>query len=754
MDAPYTKSLTEREALLSTRFDRLMKRNAARLDHIFFWLFIGQFILGILIALFTGTYTWSGDQRSIHPHLWVAIGMGGLIIAMPLYLTRAHPGSRASRLAVAISMGMMTALLIHLSNGRTEVHFHAFVSVALLAYYRDIHVIIAYTIVASLDHFVRAPFYPELVFGEFEDSPILRSLEHSAWLLAAIIFIVLSISRGRDELRRLIENNLKREELQHELERRVLDRTRELKSSEERAKSLFHNAPTGLFRLNANGDFMVANPVFLSLCGYSDLDTFLEREGSLRNFKLEDSFIASFEASIAQRRPVSFNETVWQVADQEEMIVKVSLSPFIDAEGQLLYIEGCCEDITQQKELEDCYLQSQKMQSVGLFAGGIAHDFNNLLGAVEGFTELIRDANPKDETQDFCAEISKAVRRGARLTHQLLAFSRKDVSVLQSADINEGIEDFAAILRSCLNENIELDFQLADELPGCRVDVGKLQQLILNLVINARDAIDPHGRIIIRSRFEESTKPKTLFSGVLPEGEYTIIEVEDNGGGIPADALPHIFDPFFTTKTSVGGHGLGLFSCLGIAHNFQGEIDVKSTEGGPTIFSVYIPAIPKTAGDVTPSVDSTPVVALKNDPNEFDGLVLLVEDEPSLRLLGEKSLEKLGFEVVIASNGVEGLEEFDQIVQRLHGHHAPAFILMTDIMMPKMDGVELSREVRRRRPETAVLFYSGYTNELVNKEDLYNAPSVFLSKPYSILDLKEKIRDLKRKASPAQESES
>jgi PAS domain S-box-containing protein len=412
--------------------------------------------------------------------------------------------------------------------------------------------------------------------------------------------------------------------------------------------------------------------------------------------------------------------------DGTSVDVQVSTAPLRDRDGAVIGVIGMVADVSEQRRLEAQLRMAQKMEAVGLLAGGVAHDFNNLLTAIKGFASLLQMAIPSgEEAGEFVDEIAKAADRAAALTAQLLAFSRQQLLRPEPIDLNARIRGLERMLGLLVSEGGELALELDPALGLVLADPGQVEQIVMNLAVNARDAIASRegGRITI------ATSNATLrdeFTGwrVKPApGDYVRLDVRDNGVGMDAATQARIFDPFFTTKPTGHGTGLGLATVYGIAKQSGGYVWVKSAPGEGSTFTLFLPRANEMPRERPPVVDAGP------DAND---LVLLVEDEEGVRRVARRALELHGYRVLEATNGQEALA--------LAAAH-PIRVMITDVMMPGMLGPALVREVRRSLPDLPVLYMSGHSDEVV-REGLLDPSVPFLPKPFTPSQLVASTRQL------------
>ena len=379
--------------------------------------------------------------------------------------------------------------------------------------------------------------------------------------------------------------------------------------------------------------------------------------------------------------------------------------------------------IADYQRMEEQLRQSQKMEAVGRLAGGVAHDFNNLLTVIAGYAELLREDLGDPERPEL-AEIQNAVARAAELTRQLLTFSRKQVWQPQVLDLNTVVSRMEGMLRRLIGEDVTLVAALAGDLGKVKADPGQIEQVIMNLAVNARDAMPRGGKLIVETK---AAQLETGQVASLPAGRYVQLSVSDTGCGMSAETASRVFEPFFTTKEIGKGTGLGLSTALGVAEQSGGTLTVESKLGTGTVFRAYFPVTAEQAGG---QAGNRPA----ESKSAGTATILLVEDETPLRKLISQVLKSAGHAVLEAASGDEALA--------LQAHHPePIDLLLTDVIMPGMSGPELVAKLRSRRPRMAILFMSGYDNELVDKKSLENSAS-FLPKPFSPRTLLNRIAAL------------
>ncbi|MGB8991261.1 MAG: PAS domain S-box protein [Desulfobaccales bacterium] len=398
-----------------------------------------------------------------------------------------------------------------------------------------------------------------------------------------------------------------------------------------------------------------------------------------------------------------------------------------DSRGCPIGTVGVTRDISERKNLEKQLVQAQRLEAVARLAGGMAHDFNNFLMAIMGYSEVISINLPTDDPlQQYARDIMLAAERTSSVTRQLLAFSRRQVFQPQILDLNHSVQEMERMLRRLIREDIELDIVLEPDLGNVRADPGQIEQVIMNLVINAKDALPMGGKIQIRT---ERVYLDEAFAKVHPDikaGFYMQLTVADNGIGMDAETLDHIFEPFFSTKEGERGSGLGLATVYGIVKQSGGHITVSSQVGKGSIFSIYLPRvlgaeIPK---EIVPSLEM-----LKGEET-----ILVAEDENILREVICKSLQPYGFKVLEAADGRAAL----QIAEEFEG---PIHLLLADVVMPGMNGIELASRLAKLHPEIKILYMSGHVESALVRHGLLDSVTPFIQKPCRTITLIKKVRE-------------
>ncbi len=403
-----------------------------------------------------------------------------------------------------------------------------------------------------------------------------------------------------------------------------------------------------------------------------------------------------------------------------------------DGEGRPVRMLGSMMDVTERRSLEEQLVQAQKMEAVGRLAGGIAHDFNNLLTAILGYGDLMMPKLHDPTLRSKMQEIRKAAERASALTRQLLAFSRKQVLVPEVVPLGGLIEELSKMLRRLIGEDIELVILLPRAAAAVRADPGQLEQVLMNLAVNARDAMPRGGKLTIEVALAPPDDAFRKDHPDVPGGPLVVVSVTDTGVGMDAEVRKHIFEPFFTTKELGRGTGLGLATVYGIVKQSGGHVEVETTPGAGTTFRIFLPAVEAPRPVPVPSLDE--VVGGSET-------VLLVEDEAALRSLAQEILRDQGYKVIAAGSGPEALE-------LARSHKAPIDLLVTDVVMPGMDGRELADRLGPVHPETRCLFMSGYTDDAVVRRGVREEGMPFLQKPFTIDALALKVREVLDQTAP------
>jgi PAS domain S-box-containing protein len=526
--------------------------------------------------------------------------------------------------------------------------------------------------------------------------------------LAAQLAMGYENSRLFDELKR------RAEDLEHDVAER--------RQSAERYRMVVEQASDGIFIYDQGGQNVEVNPHMLDMLGYT-------REGFLRRnvrelIPREDLLNDPIPFDRLHRGTVFQKERRLVRGDGSLLQAEISTSCLED--GRVLAI---ARDVTERKRLEADLRQSQKLEAVGRLAGGVEHDFNNLLTVILGHSDLaLSNLDPNDRRRRDIEDIREAGARAAVLTSQMLAFSRKQVLQPKVLSVDTAVANLTKMLGRLITSNIEIVTRQAAETWCVKVDLGQLDQVILNLALNARDAMPLGGRVVIETKNRRLDRGQIDQHSEAPAGDYVTLSVSDTGTGMDAETRSHLFEPFFTTKMPGKGTGLGLSTVYGIVRQSGGYISVDSELGRGTTIEIHLPRVLEAGETARPRADSGSLPV-------GDEVILLAEDEERVRSLGAAVLTQQGYKVIEACDGQQALEIAERCAGEIH-------LLFSDIMMPRMSGLELAEHLRRGRPGIKVLLTSGYTGDVVAQEGALNPSIPFLQKPFTVRTLAMKVREV------------
>jgi two-component system, cell cycle sensor histidine kinase and response regulator CckA len=496
----------------------------------------------------------------------------------------------------------------------------------------------------------------------------------------------------------------------------VKDRETRLRDSEKRTRELFDRVDHAIFRLDKEGNIKEANRKFNELCGgagrFSEL--FADKPKSVSLESIRDS-LKNVEERITGR-------------DGEEIVVLMSLYPEFDEKHMLAGFDGHFVDITEKKRLEEALFQTQKLESLGLLAGGVAHDFNNILTGILGYSSLMKHMVPeKDVMHGYLDTIERSARRAAGLAGQLLGFARKGKYKTERLCVNDITRELSVVLKETFDRGITVVLSAGEDIPPIEGDGTQIYQALLNLCINARDAMPGGGKLYLKTDTFLHSPGQGPDALQLPAGRYVSISVTDTGMGIDPEIRDRIFEPFFTTKDTGKGTGLGLAMVYGIIKNHGGHITVHSKPGLGTTMVICFPGA---EGLIEEKSLKRQIV---ERPEK--GSILIIDDEEVIRVLGKDILEVWGYEVHSAINGVEGIRIFRE-------HGAEINLVILDMVMPEMNGSQTFREIRAISPDTKVLLCSGYGKEHYIQELIVEGAAGFLQKPFHYIELVAKVKEI------------
>jgi PAS domain S-box-containing protein len=474
------------------------------------------------------------------------------------------------------------------------------------------------------------------------------------------------------------------------------------------------------------GAIEYVNPAFENISGYTQQEIAGQTLGILKSDQQSGELYEEMWDTVLSGntfRGIVLNRK----KNGESFLVEKSVTPLLNEQGLITHFISTARDITERKKLEVQLEQAQKMDAIGRLAGGVAHDFNNPLMVISANAELSLDAlTGEDPTRRHVGEILSASRRAAELTRQLLAFGRKQLQALQVVDVNSVVGETCKMLPRLIGEDIELVFAPGRDLWRVKADPAQVNQVLMNLAANARDAMPQGGKITIETANVAVDEAYVQKRSIVPLGHYVVLSVSDSGHGIAPEHLAHIFEPFYTTKSAGKGTGLGLATVYGIVKQSGGYIWVYSEPGMGTTFKVYLPQV------TAAKVEHARIAAAERSPQGCETL-LLVEDEPALRDSEREFLVRHGYVVLDAHDGEDALR-----VSREYS--GPIHIMVSDVVMPKLGGPALAKQLAEERPQMAVLYVSGYAESTVLAHGQVDLKNNFLQKPFSLRALGRKVR--------------
>jgi two-component system NtrC family sensor kinase len=513
----------------------------------------------------------------------------------------------------------------------------------------------------------------------------------------------------------------------------------EARRYQDRYLALFEDAPYGIYRSSVDGRFLEVNPALVQMLGYDSADELLALDLAGDVYADPDE-----RTRLIKRGQVLYGEsgrwrtaeTRWKRRDGTEVAVRLSGGPVRDAAGEVTAFQMMVEDITERRQLEERLRQSQKMEAVGQLTAGIAHDFNNLLTVVLSHIDLVADALPPDRTELLAdlREVRDAAHRGAEMVRKLSAFGRSEPLRLRPVELGTIVRDTTRLLRRMLPASIALVSEPDDAEFPLLGDPGAIEQVLLNLATNARDAMPEGGTLRIETERRRLTDEDRALHAWVEAGDYACLTVSDDGIGMDRQTQDHIFEPFFTTKKRGEGTGLGMAMVYGLVKQHAGYIHIYSEVGGGTTVRIYLPMVREQA---PPEADGPEAAALPRGTET----ILLVEDDAKVITAGKRLLEKRGYRVLTAADGVRALEVFRAREREID-------LVVTDMVMPRMGGRRLYDILRAEGSGVPVLFASGYTAGMMEGIDEGYGAVPFIHKPWTVLELVTKVREVLDGATP------
>jgi len=736
-------------------FDTHQFEICKRTDQMFAVLMGLQWVGGIVAAYLISPRAWIGITSRTHLHVWAAIFLGSAISALPIILAITQPGKPTTRHTIGIAQMLMGALLIHVTGGRIETHFHVFGSLAFLSFYRDWRVLVPATIVVAADHFLRGVFWPQSVYGVITASEW-RWLEHTGWVLFEDTFLLIAIKRSVVEMWGIADRTAEVESLNQGLEDRVEQRTHQLAAANQnlqtevldrkaaeaelaKQRSFLRQVidlnPNFIFAKDRDGRFTLVNQALADAFGTSVADLLGKTDNDLTPQTEEIDHFRNDDLEVFNTLREKFIPEETITNQQGEVLwLQTVKRPILSDDGTATQILGIATDITARKKTEEALSrseeqlrQAQKMEAVGKLAGGVAHDFNNLLTAIIGHSEMcLRRLTREDGLYSHVEQIQKAGDRAAGLTRQLLAFSRKQILQPKVIDLNSIVGDLSLMLQRLIGEDIDLMMRLAPNVGKVKADPNQVEQVLMNLAVNARDAMPNGGKLTIETSNVYLSDEFASDHVTVASGHYVMLAVSDSGVGMDAATKARIFEPFFTTKEVGKGTGLGLSTVYGIVKQSGGSIWVYSELGSGTTFKIYLPLV----ADQVEQVETRRQAILKGE-----GTILLVEDEDVVREMVAETLKDCGYMVLIAGDGPAALDLSDEFSGEIK-------LMLTDVVMPQMSGRQLTEKLSPKRPSMKVLYMSGYTDDAIVHHGVLEEGTAFIGKPFSPDALVLKIGEL------------
>ena len=500
---------------------------------------------------------------------------------------------------------------------------------------------------------------------------------------------------------------------------------KKLQESEEQYRSFFEEDLSGDFIASGNGRILQCNSAFLEIFRFPSREKAMD--SNINDLFPEEALKDQFWHNLRTKKKLRLKETEFITWDKKPITILANVIGSFTRDNELFKVKGYLIDMTEQKELEKQLRQSQKMEAVGRLAGGVAHDFNNILTVIIGYSTILEDKIKEGMAIDNELDgIYKAAVKATALTRQLLAFSRRQVLNPKVVDLNTLIRDMEKMIRRIMVKDVAMSIRLDDRNPRIFIDAGQLEQVLMNLVVNAKDAMPKGGKLLLKTKMDTIKITENTILGELPKGEYAVLQVTDSGVGIPEEILPQIFEPFFTTKESDKGTGLGLSTVYGIVKQSGGFIRVKSEKDKGTVFEVLFPVSEGLLPEERQETATRPSL-------EGQETVLIVEDEEDVRVLISRVLSRYGYTVLEAKNPGEALLICET-------YENPIDILISDIVMQHISGIKLAERLKKIKSELKVLLISGYPDKTIREKTSNYYEDAFLSKPFTPEELISEIR--------------
>ncbi len=718
------------EALYTEQQQHIFKRT----DRLFAGLMLFEWVAGIAAALILSPKTWRGSESELHINVLASIFLGAAIISLPVYLALARPGRAYTRHAIAVGQMMMSALLIHISGGRIETHFHVFGSLAFLAFYRDWKVLMSASAIVAVDHLLRGVFWPQSVFGVLTASQW-RWVEHAAWVVFEDIFLVKSCLQGVEEMRATASREARLEATNDIIESTIIERTAELRASEGRFRSLSASSPVGIFHTDAEGRCLYTNACWQKITGLS-LEESLG-EGWSRTVHAEDKQFLLDEWSRCKSEDRPFSQEFRFVTPQGDVRWVHGLSNALHSdEATVIGYVGTVEDITERKQTERILREAKEAAEAATrvkseFLANMSHEIRTPMNGIIGMTELSLGTDLTVEQREYLEMVKSSADSLLSLLNDILDFSKIEAGRLSLDSTDFCLRDCLAATMKALalrahEKGLELACDIAPDAPDYLIgDPGRLRQIVVNLVSNAIKFTEA-GDIVLRVETDSVSSEATVLQ----------FAVSDTGIGISPEKQAHIFDPFeqvdASTNRKYGGTGLGLAICSQLVQMMGGRIRVESEPGrGSTFyFSARFDLQKEPAEKVSPA---TPA-------NLHDLRVLVVDDNATNQHILETMLVLWGMKPALASSGPSALAEMRQAVCE----DAPFSLALIDYHMPEMDGFSLAEAIRIEEPlsELPIIMLTSATQQKVDARCRELGINAYMMKPITQSALLEAMAEV------------
>ncbi|MEW6209560.1 MAG: response regulator [Acidobacteriota bacterium] len=707
----------EAEVLFAEQQQRIFKRT----DRLFASLMLFEWVAGIAAALILSPKTWRGAESQIHINVWASIFLGAAIISLPVYLALARPGKAYTRHAIAVGQMMISALLIHISGGRIETHFHVFGSLAFLAFYRDWKVLISASAVVAVDHLLRGIFWPQSVFGVLAASQW-RWVEHAAWVIFEDIFLIKSCLQGVEDMRAAAYREARLESTNDIIESAIIERIAELRASEARFRSLSTSSPVGIFQTDAEGQCIYTNARWQEIAGLS-LDESLGDGWSQPIHPDDKQFVfEEWSRCAGEGRPFS-QEFRFLTPQGDVRWVHTRSNALHSDDGEVIGHVGTTEDINERKQTERILREAKDAAEAATrakseFLANMSHEIRTPMNGIIGMTELSLGTDLTAEQREYLEMVKSSADSLLSLLNDILDFSKIEAGRLTLDSADFCLRDcLAATMRTLAlrahEKGLELACDIAPDAPDYLVgDAGRLRQIVVNLVGNSIK-FTGQGEIVLRVETESLSSEEAVLQ----------FAISDTGIGIPPEKLKHIFDPFeqvdASTTRRYGGTGLGLAISSQLAQMMGGEIWAESETGRGSTFYFTARFLLRTQ----PSEKTAPVIPV----NLQDMRVLVVDDNATNRRILEVMLSLWGMKPALADSGPSGLEALRQAARE----GAPFALAILDFHMPEMDGFSLAEAIRSEEPfsEIPLILLTSATQQRVDSRCREIGINAYLMKP-------------------------